>query len=385
MPTLDSIKGIKSDDRELLEAAGWVDPRQLAGANAKRIRDELVKANEVLNLSLTVPTEDSISKWITTSQELTGLARKPVEPAVVEEEAELEVEDAEAEEVEEVGEAVPSGPVNYEEDEDVLEMLRLAPLAIPIPNRILAEEGIPPSQISIAPVLNRAESDLDVRVTSKNPEKKKVSRSAHGPKGRHAGVVKVADSAANGRRALDTSRVRMMEPEEQEENNPKRSERQRQTRDERLNLLRTTREKTNRGREPGTRRYIRGVLHDRPLYVWFGCLVVILFQITMPLAIVSALLLVLADLAPTRLEWLPSWVIAFPLALPVLGLLYFTISFGVKCRVCGQKVLVHRHCRKNKKAHHVPGLGFVFPLAVQTLLFLWFNCTFCGTSIRIKE
>ena len=379
MPTLESIKGIKPDDRELLEAAGWVDLRQLANARADDVRGELVKANAMLRIALEVPSAELISKWITTSQELTGLAPAPVEEPSPAEEDSGEIP-AEAAEVE----GVPSGPVNYEEDEDVRDMLKLAPLAIPIPNRILAEEGIPPSQIAIAPVLNRAESDLDVRVSSKNPAKKS-SAPRNSPKGRHAGVVKIADSVIGGRRTLDTSRVRAIEPDESEEGHESHRERRRQTRDERLTLLRTTKESTNRGRKPGTRRYIRGVLHDRPYKVWFGCLVVILFQVTVPLSIISAVLLALAEHSPTKLEWIPPWIIVFPIVLPILGILYFMVSFGVKCRVCGQKVLVHRHCRKNSKAHHIPGLGYVLPLAVQTLFFLWFNCTFCGTSIRIKE
>jgi len=35
--TLETIKGIKPDDRELLEAAGWLDPRQLAQATADEV------------------------------------------------------------------------------------------------------------------------------------------------------------------------------------------------------------------------------------------------------------------------------------------------------------------------------------------------------------
>ena len=375
MSTLETIKGIKPENRELLEAVGWVDPRQFAKANAEDVRAELVKANGVLKLVESVPNVEAVQSWITEAQGVTG--ESPVEP----EEEKSDTLDLHAEPA-----AADTGPVNHEKDPDVLEMLKAAPLAIPIPNKLLAEKGIPPADIAIAPVLNYAECDLEVRVTStQRPVGSRVANNS--PKGRHAGVVKVADSARNAadgsKRALDISRVRAMEvPEEDESPHP---EKRRQTRDERLTLLRTTRESTNRGKKPGTRSYIRGVLHDRPYQVWFGCLVVILFQITVPLSIVAAVLLMITEHSPQKLEWVPAWIIAFPLALPVLGILYFMISFNVKCRVCGQKVLVHRQCRKNSKAHHVWGLGYILPLAVQTLLFRWFHCTFCGTSLRIKE
>ncbi|MGB6221416.1 DUF4332 domain-containing protein [Haloferula sp.] len=382
---LKSIKGIRDGDFELLEAAGWVDTRRLAMAQPGEVLTEIEKANEVLRLVKSVPELDVVAGWISEAQEMTGELPAEPEVAEVEEDAFKEAIDFEVE-----PEAVVTGPVNFEEDPDVREMLDQAPLAIPLPNRMLAAQGIAPSEITIAPVLNRAESDLDVRVTAKQ-RTIGAAVSKNSPKGRHAGVVKIADSGRSSnkgsRRTLDTARVRTMdlpdEPEE-EEGHPHLQKR-RQTRDERLTLLRTTRESTNRGKKPGTRRYIRGVLHDRPYKVWFGCLVVALFQITVPLAIIAAALLIITEHSPTKLEWVPSWIIAFPLALPILGIMYFTISFGVKCRVCGQQVLVHRQCRKNKKAHHVYGLGYIFPLAVQTLLFRWFNCTFCGTSIRIKE
>ncbi len=376
MQTLETIKGIKPDDRELLEAAGWLDPRQLAQATADEVFAELVKANGILKLVKKVPKTAAIAGWIAKAQELTG-----------ESPGETEEESSDTVELHGEPEVGPAGPVNYEADPDVQEMLKLAPMALPLPNRLLAEKGISPSEIAIAPVLNRAESDLEVRVTARE-RRIGAPVSQNSPRGRHGGVVKVADSSRSltdgSRRGLDTSRLRTIEPSDEEPDSSQ-NERRRQSRDERLTLLRTTRESTNRGKKPGTRRYIRGVLHDRPYQVWFGSLIVILFQFTVPLSIISAVLLMISEHSPTKLSWVPSWIIVFPLALPILGILYFTVSFGVKCRVCGQKVLVHRHCRKNTKAHHIPGLGYVLPLAVQTLLFRWFNCTFCGTSIRIKE
>jgi hypothetical protein len=69
----------------------------------------------------------------------------------------------------------------------------------------------------------------------------------------------------------------------------------------------------------------------------------------------------------------------------VFGLLYFLVSFHASCRVCGQKCFVPRECLKNKKAHHLPVLGYILPTALHMLVFRWFRCAHCGTPIRLKE
>jgi hypothetical protein len=155
--------------------------------------------------------------------------------------------------------------------------------------------------------------------------------------------------------------------------------------DDRIALLRAPRPETNAGRKPGSNFYIRGVLHDRPYVVWFGGLFALLLQICLPLAVIAAPLLILSDQVPERFSWVPHWIIAFPIALPVLALFYALVSARAKCRVCGQRIYLPKHCLKNKKAHHLPLLGHIGAAALHVITFKWFNCTFCGTSIRIKK
>jgi hypothetical protein len=155
--------------------------------------------------------------------------------------------------------------------------------------------------------------------------------------------------------------------------------------DERIALLRAPRPETNKGRKPGSKFYIRGVLHDQPLKVWFGGLIAVLLQLAVPLAVVAAPLLILSGEQPDKFKWVPKWIIAFPIALPVLGILYVLVSARAKCRVCAQRLYVPKHCLKNRKAHHFPYIGHIGALAVHVMIFKWFNCTFCGTSIRIKK
>ena len=299
-------------------------------------------------------------------------------------------EAAEADEVREEEEAVAAvaGPVNFEADPDVAEMLAAAPLALPIPARQLAERGIAPSEIAVAPLLNRALGDLDVRVAVEKPQRKDLPGAAASSRrvAAAAAAVQVADVGFSmGRRGFDSAKIRSIEEAQGDAPPVRASSSSAGMQDDRIALLRAPLEKTNRGRKPSSRFYIRGVLHDRPLKVWFGGLITILLQLIVPLAIIAAPLLILSDQQPKDFAWVPGWIIAFPLALPVLGILYAVVSSGAKCRVCAQRMYVPKHCLKNRKAHHLPLLGYIGAVALQVMIFRWYNCTFCGTSIRIKK
>ncbi|HEX7262157.1 MAG TPA: hypothetical protein VF258_10110, partial [Luteolibacter sp.] len=104
-----------------------------------------------------------------------------------------------------------------------------------------------------------------------------------------------------------------------------------------------------------------------------------------PLAILSAGLLLLLSEMPAHFGWVPEWLLAFPLALPVLGIAYLIWGMHGSCRVCGQKLFVPRMCLKNSKAHQIRGLGHIVPVCLHILLFKWFRCTYCGTPIRLKK
>ncbi|BCX50150.1 ferredoxin [Haloferula helveola] len=397
MVAFKSIEGIEDGEIELLEAAGFSDVRELATVEPEALHAELVKANSVLGLLDAAPGIESVRAWVGFSRQTTeGNTVAPQSavagPAVVSigvvQEASVEVDEvAEAEAVEESEpvvepEPVPQGPVNFEADPDVQDMLDRAPVALPIPNRLLMEQGIRPSEIEPAEVLNRAVSDLEVAVASNS--KKPAPGSIGKPRGKAGGLKQVADFRSGTRLGIDSARVRSID-DVRDEPLAEPSKTEQAPVDERVRLIRTARESTNRGKDPNSRWFIRGVLHDRPFLVWFGCVIFILFQLAVPLGLVAAPLLMLSDHPSNSFAWVPSWVIAFPIAIPVFGLLYFAVSCRVKCRVCGQKVLMPRKCLKNRKAHHIPGIGYILPLAVHTILFRWFNCTFCGTSVRIKE
>ena len=154
---------------------------------------------------------------------------------------------------------------------------------------------------------------------------------------------------------------------------------------DRVALIRGPRVETNKGRDPQSPFFIRGVLHSHPVSLSIGAIVTLILAIILPLAIVSAGLLLLSDLVPLHFSWVPKWLLAFPFSLPVVGMGYLFFGLGGSCRICGQKQFVPRACLKNTKAHHVRGLGYIVPVAVHMLLFKWFRCTYCGTPVRLKK
>ncbi|MCW1886153.1 DUF4332 domain-containing protein [Luteolibacter flavescens] len=432
MGKLVDIEGIGPDDAELLEATGWADAQTLAKADPEVLTREIADANAMLRIVARTPERRKVERWIAAAARSlesgaarTVRTRRDSSPAETpadrprrkrvattgaatstkkEQEAPAPQESsAEADQSGELALAAVSGPVNFEADPDVAEMLAAAPLALPIPARELAARGIAPSEIAVAPLLNRALGDLDVRVTIEKPQRTELPEApassassssssvstgtAASPARRSpAPSVQVSDSNfPAGRRGFDSSKIRTIEEFQGDAPPVRASSSKSGMQDERIALLRSPLEKTNRGRKPGSRFFIRGVLHDKPLQVWFGGLITVLLQLLVPLAIIAAPLLILSDMKPEKFPWVPPWIIAFPLALPVFGVLYAIISTGAKCRVCAQRMYVPKQCLKNRKAHHLPLLGYIGAVALQVMVFKWYNCTFCGTSIRIKK
>jgi hypothetical protein len=421
MSELINIDGIGSDEAELLVATGWTDVHALARADVEVLLKEIKAANEMLRIVPRTPERKKVERWISAAGRMLepGAVRKrgakspapedvPDRPkragrrktgkeapaaesaaAAVASESKSAVVEPSAE-PEDAGEAALkalSGPVNFEAEADVVEMLAVAPFAVPIPARMLAEKGIAPSEIAVAPVLNRAFGDLEVRVMVEKPVRRDLPAAPAGSRRSSSGsAVRVADLGFSvGRRGFDAAKIRTIEEAQGDAPPVRASSTKAGMEDERIALLRAPRPETNAGRKPGSKFYIRGVLHDRPYVVWFGGVILLLLQCCLPLALIAAPLLILTDQMPEKFTGVPSWIIAFPIAVPLLGLLYALISTRAKCRVCAQRMYVPKQCLKNKKAHHLPLFGYIGAVAMHVVTFRWYNCTFCGTSIRIKK
>lgn len=152
-------------------------------------------------------------------------------------------------------------------------------------------------------------------------------------------------------------------------------------RNQEFDLRKMATPKLNVGRTLYSRAYIRGVLHPQPFRVKLGAFLSVLTIVLIPLSLMAggALLFFKDD------HELVIWSAAIPAVLVILALMYLMFARPVKCRVCGQPLFQAKSCRRNPQGHHIPFLGYILPTSFQLLIFHWFRCMYCGTSIRLKE
>jgi hypothetical protein len=345
---------LNSKARQLLEAAGYIDVASIAAANADLVHQKLMETNEQTQIYKKLPDISNITQWIEAARHLTS-------PANTDNSSEL---------------------VNFEHDPDVVEMIAMAPLALPIPGKSLAERQVPVSEIPEGILLTAARGDVSIRVGTKSPEKTQAIQVVKTPVN-HGSYVNTISFGLK-REEVDRSRIRSIQEFIDPDKQPN-IEEQKARAEERIRIMRAALPETNEGVDPSSRRYIRGVLHSNPHQVWWGAVFTLASQILIPLGIFAAFALLLKDNGASLFQWVPSWFLAFPLGVFVAGAMYLVISYNSSCRICGQKCFVPRNCLKNRKAHHIPLLGYVFSVALHIILFRWFRCTFCGTPVRLKE
>ncbi len=348
MTNLASIPGIGKVSLELLEAAGFADAETLAKAGVDELALELERANRILQIAKKAPSAGNIRKWIASARDLTGTEQRPAVQA--------------------------SMPVDYEKSSEVAAMLAASPFAIPLPAGVLVEQKLAVADIPPAILLNRYSGDLEVRVDDQ------PATARNGEPSVPSGNVRIADTTAT-RIEIDTSRIKSIDVL----SGPKPRTATSEVMNDRVALIRTPRVETNKGRDPSSRRYIRGVLHSHPVSLSMGAIFTLLLMVFLPVGIVSAGLLLLSREVPEHFGWVPEWLLAFPVVLPVLGICYLIWSLNGTCRICGQRQFVPRACLKNTKAHHIRGLGHIVPVCLHILLFKWFRCTYCGTPVRLKK
>jgi hypothetical protein len=350
MAELLSIPGLGKTSLELLEAAGFNNAEALSKVGVADLARELERANSILKISKRTPGEAVIQKWIVSAREIVGVAAEPEGPSLI--------------------------PVNYELTPQVISMLANAPFAIPLPARVLVDHQLGVPDIPAAILLNRYSGDLDVKVDERLPKNRQPKPAVSSQ------YVQIADSSSQ-KVEFDASKIRSIS--DMADPMPRVAAVKTSPANDRVALLRAPRSETNRGRDPHSRWYIRGVLHSHPVSVYIGALVTLVLMIMVPLSVISAALLFLSGEMPERFGWVPGWMLVIPVALPLFGIAYMIWGLSGSCRICGQRLFTHKSHLKNIKAHHVPGLGYVMPLCFQILIFRWFRCTHCGTPVRLKE
>lgn len=143
-------------------------------------------------------------------------------------------------------------------------------------------------------------------------------------------------------------------------------------------LTRSTKKETNAGVDPNSRRFIKGVLHSRAGDFMVSTLAFLLF-----------VALVISAFAITPLLFVDKekyWWAMFAPLLAFLGVfIYFAFTRRAMCPICNQRQYAIKRCLKHSKAHYWGPLGYMLPTAIHVVLFKWFRCIFCGTSVRLKE
>ncbi|MES2920366.1 MAG: DUF4332 domain-containing protein [Verrucomicrobiota bacterium] len=349
MTNLRSIPGIGKASLELLEAAGFPDAESLAKAGVDELARELERANRILQIAKRAPARGNVQKWIDSARDLTGAVENATQAVTM--------------------------PINHEISPQVIAMLANAPFAIPLPAKFLMEQQLAVGDIPAAILLNRYSGDLEVKIDDRVP----------GPKPGRPVVassnVKIAETSGT-RVEIDASRFKSIDTLA---GPVARTSAATVNNDDRVALIRGPRVETNKGRDPQSRRYIRGVLHSHPVALTSGALLTLLLGFILPVGIISAGLLLLSREVPAQFGWVPKWFLVFPASLPAVGLAWLVWGMHGSCRICGQKLFVPRMCLKNTKAHHIRGLGHIVPVCLHILLFRWFRCTYCGTPVRLKK
>lgn len=347
MIRISRIDGIDKDSLELLEAAGFQSAGALAKVSLGTLQRELTNANQLLRIVKSLPDDARLKQWIDAAREISGIN-----------ESDIELDESATK-------------------TDARELLQSAPSAIPIPARLLVENQLGVSEVPTGIPLDQLEiaCHLDAGLAANDS-------SAAGKSNAASGFVRLAETNSP-KLEIDTSRLRSIGELGGTEEASAESSLAAET--DRIALIRAPRKESNAGRDPSSRWYLRGILHKSPVLIYSGALATLLMMLIIPLAAISAFLLLSSTYMPKSFSWVPSWLIAFPFALPLIGLIYAILGNMGSCRVCCQKLFVPKSHLKNSRAHHVPLLGYILPLCVHIVLFRWFRCTHCGTPIRLKE
>ena len=336
---ISDMQGLTEESRELLEATGVESLKALAESDAHILFSEMEQANAMLQLTPTSPAASEIQLWIEQSRNLLDY-----HPAV--EVRRLEPVEEEAEKVaSEILHAI-AVPVAH------MVKQKISVKDIPAMDSFVEEEESVSQKVEV-PEASQDLSRSAELLPEQDAQKVAPPRVVHiKPKAREAVEIKPILP-----RDRDKAPIQPLVSDN-------------------ANIRKAPSTGLNAGKTPHSRGYIRGVLHPQPIRIRIAAILTIITMIMLPASMVSGVLLLLSY---------PVWIAWIPLGFVVMGLLYFMFARGMSCRICGQPIYGTKACRKHVKAHHIKFLGYIFPTCFHVLLFSWFRCIYCGTSVRVKE
>ncbi len=344
---LSEIEGIGEADLELLSAIGVEDVEELSEVNVGELVTEMAKANALLKLREEAPDRGVVQGWKNGALKLLGKGAgyDPFE--------------------------------NVEQDEDLEGVQEEAlsesiPMATPVDKGFIVKNRI---QVGEVPVMDRFEEVVKREEVVVLEEASEVIPEPEIPSaGRDGSGRGARDQEIRIRRSGETKlpqEYQSLSSLSGEAKEVKPLERKAS-----FDIRKSASPGLNSGKNENQRSYIRGVLHPTPARVKLGAFVSAIMLLMIPISFAAIGLFL----------WMEEiWLLYIPPAALVFSFFYLTISRPVKCRICGQGVFVPKSCRRHVKAHHIPLLGYILPTSLQILLFHWFRCIYCGTSIRLKE
>lgn len=354
MSKLETISRIPVEALELLEAVGYIDVSDLADADIDDLASELIRANKTLEIMPEGLSENTVRQWQKWAKEGGGV----IVPTKRKEASKLAKQPGKGDQAQKLPKPEL---VNLENDENMMEMLSLSPVAEPLDPLLMEDEHISVDELQEGVLLNHCDSKLKINIMT--------------TLGRADTIFRQDEAERVG---LNSSRIRNFDDLDSSVQYVKPLER---------GSLKDTivvSEGLNQGVDPKSRKFIKGVFHADASTVRIAALAAIVLAATLIVNIVSLLGLFIYR---TRLELglVVGWVIGLLLFLVVTAGLYFYYASKAKCVVCRQPSLMIKKCMKHKKAHHVKGIGYILPTAIQLLSHKWFYCTYCGTAIRLKK
>ncbi len=365
MPQLQSIDALPSDAVDLLEAVGYMDAQELCESDAGELLKELIKANEALGILEGAPTADHLESWKNWASQAMGAHADPVTPersaaSQGDEGSDVFSARSTARTCEGSTKIILSA-ASSENDPEVQSLLKMAPAAEPIPVELMKKNKL--SVRDIAEGILLADCQGDVEVNMKTPDSREKEQ---------------VPEASIKRSGLMTSRIRSFSQAEEDDHHVKPLERG-APRD-----VVSLSKGLNAGLHPDSRRFVRGVLHPEPMRVRISAFFAVLVQFFLVVSFLAIPAVIICDQfyeVDNVIWWLAG----------TLGcLLLSTISYLIwglmaRCRVCGQRQFAPKKCLKNRKAHHIWLIGYIFPTALHAMFYKWFYCTYCGTAVRLKK
>jgi len=373
MPKLEEISTLPVYAIELLKAAGCHLSEELRDAETDKLVGELVRVNKELSILPESPTRESLEQWrelallgggTPKQDKLDAAAVKGNKEAknMSEGKAQGSPEDKEdSKSKADEAKGTDSNLINLEQNSGILEMLAVSPRAEPLDAESMHDRKLSFADMPDGLLLSRCEGKIKINIMT--------------TLGRADAHIRQNEVRRLG---LKASRIRNFEDLESGDHHVKPLERG-DVKDE--NALS---EGLNKGVKHGSRRFIKGVVNPNPVRMYLGALSSILFVITLAANVVGIVSIYLFRTYISD-ELIIGSMIGLIATLFVAVLCYLYLASKARCRVCGQLPLMPKKCAKHRKAHHIPGIGYILPTALQMIFYKWFYCTYCGTAIRLKK